>query len=168
MATGYSTAKNWPNGLASRGASKVSKQLLTYKERYAPERTVLVDFDGTLCPFSWPSIPGEPYPGAVTALKRFKKQGLIIAIFTARAWSGWDEVVSQEGYRAMKLEETATWLNKHGVPWDYITAEKIPALFILDDRAIRVDGWTDWEEVITEVLEEAKNGQYGRHRRERD
>lgn len=132
-------------------------------ERYAPERTLLVDFDGTLCPFSWPTAPGEPYPGVVEALQQLKAKGFVIAIFTARAWSGWDEVVG-EGYRARQLEEAALWLNRYRVPWDYMTAEKIPALYIIDDRAIQAGRHLDWARTVKEVVAEYERGQYGHHR----
>lgn len=131
--------------------------------KYAPERTVLWDFDGTIAPFTWPNPPSDPFPGVVEALRLLKKKNFQILIFTARAWQGWDEVV-HVGYRAEQLKQVEDYLKEWGIPYDGITNEKMPALAIIDDRAIRVSKYTNWMGLAKELIEEAKNGEYGHHR----
>lgn len=104
------------------------------------EHTILVDFDGTLAPFAWPKKPGPPFPGVVQALQRLRDSGFHIVIFTARLWKGWDIK-----YRQKQITEMLDWLAENKVPFDEVTGEKRPALWMIDDRALGVPttefGW---------------------------
>lgn len=131
--------------------------------KYAPEKTILIDFDGTLASFNWPKPPGIPFEGVVEAIKLLKRKGFQVVIFTARAWSGWDKQV-ESGYREKQIKEVEDWLTKHGIPWDAITAEKMPSLAIIDDRAIRVSKYTNWSALAKGLIEEAASGEYGSYR----
>ncbi len=123
--------------------------------------TVLVDFDGTLAPFTWPSPPGDPYPGVVEALNRLKGAGFQVIIFTARAWKGWAQEVSPEFF-VSQLKEMQDWLLKWNIPYDMITNEKRPALWTLDDRAITIIPNTDWNDLADFIIEGAEAGGYGK------
>jgi hypothetical protein len=93
--------------------------------------TVCVDFDGTIFPF-----------GAVSAVKQLKDRGYRIVIFSSRfsrTWhehEGWDHEVALAEQKRL----VAKALDAHGIPYDDMTAEKIPALAYFDDKAWRADG----------------------------
>lgn len=142
---------------------------MTYKEMYDPSNWILVDFDGTLCDFTWPDPPGVPFMGAVEALRKLREAGFKIAIFTARAWPGWAEVESETFYTD-QLAEVTLWLTRFQVPYDLITAEKFPALYIIDDRAltpsvISPQWW--WRKTYKKIIRDRKvdNKKYGSIRR---
>lgn len=110
---------------------------------------VLVDFDGVLYP--WEPIMSEPdpLPGAVEAMQRFRRAGLRVVIFTSRLSPTWlSETGYTEGDQRGHIERL---LHRDGIPHDLITAEKIPAEWYLDDRAIRFrDG--EWPAIVDWIL----------------
>jgi hypothetical protein len=128
-------------------------------------RNVLcIDFDGTL--FPWEPLDGRspPLPGAVRAVIAFKNAGYRIVIFTSRLSKTWwaAEVPYSKGlplpefaskvieFGAAQRALVVDRLVRHGIPYDEITAEKIPAEYYIDDRAIAFDG--DWAAVRGKVL----------------
>jgi ribonucleotide monophosphatase NagD (HAD superfamily) len=119
---------------------------------YNPNKTVLIDFDGTLQDFGWPNPPGDPFPGAVKALQALKSAGYHIIIFTARAWSGWDQMNRKGKSKVEQVTEAANWLTSHKIPFDAITAEKQPCLFIVDDSALTGGPNFDWGRFAERVL----------------
>lgn len=46
--------------------------------------TIVLDFDGTLVPNSWPDRPTEFMPGAIEAVRRFHQAGFRQILFSAR------------------------------------------------------------------------------------
>jgi hypothetical protein len=113
---------------------------------YAPTKTVLVDFDGTIMPFSWPNKPRMPFPGAVEAINWLYDNGYYVVIFTARVWSGWDRV-DPEGKHNTKNARAAVaaYCQNHNIPYHEISSEKRPCLFIIDDSAIPAGPKFDWK-----------------------
>lgn len=127
-----------------------------------PRKTILVDFDGTLGPFCFPGLPDKPYDGVVAGMNRLRELGFTIVIFTTRAWPGWKVIDGQASYY-QKLADVRSWLEKWKVPYDDVTHEKIPAMFIVDDRALNptLHGW----ERVVEIVENAdRSDPYGRVR----
>jgi hypothetical protein len=102
----------------------------------APKRyTICVDFDGVLHSYQTPysgdgEAPDPPVPGAIEWLSQIAEH-FDVVIHTTRARS-------PEGQRAVRH-----WLHEHG--WEpgmnaTVTAQKVPALVYIDDRAWRFDG----------------------------
>lgn len=106
---------------------------------------VCVDLDGTLAKFEkWKGIKyiGDPFPGAVTFMKKLSKRATII-IFTARLKTLPDnpEYV-KDGDKVYRQEDVMNfikdWLDKHGFPYDEIytgTGKPYASLYI-DDRGV--------------------------------
>jgi len=124
---------------------------------------ICVDFDGTLFPWAALDDDSDPFPGAVRAVKAFAKAGYRIIIFTSRASHTWhlDEVnrlfernadfmPSLSAFSGMQLAHVERRLRKHDIPFDRITAEKVPAEYYIDDRAMEFRG--DWNEIHDRVL----------------
>jgi hypothetical protein len=112
------------------------------EKKIEPLRTVLVDFDGTLNVHSWPRAIPRPSPGAVYFMKELVRRGYTVLIFSSRAWRGWIEKAGQEFYDA-QYDQMVKWLERYKIPHHGITAEKVPALLIVDDRAAnpKFHGW---------------------------
>ena len=117
-------------------------------ENIAPSArgVALIDFDGVLYPWEPIMAEPDPIPGAVTAMRRLHKAGIRIVIFTSRLSPLW---LIDAGYReSEQREHIERLLRRDGIPFDEITAEKQPAEWYVDDRAIRFSGnWpavTDW------------------------
>jgi hypothetical protein len=78
----------------------------------------------------------------VSAVKQLKDRGYRIVIFSSRfsrTWhehEGWDHEVALAEQKRL----VAKALDAHGIPYDDMTAEKIPALAYFDDKAWRADG----------------------------
>jgi len=112
-------------------------------------RTVAVDFDGVLHPYTegWVgSVPAdeEPVEGAREFLGRLIENGYRVVVFSARC----DHEEGMAGTRA--------WLAKYGLMnWvDDVTCQKPAAVAYIDDRAVRFRG--DWNEVAEGVAELAE------------
>lgn len=115
-----------------------ARDALAIKRGYPPEahRVVCVDLDGTLFPFGSLSLEHDPFPGAAEQMQRLRRGGFRIVIFTSRLSPTWLVASSLDCERQRAMISDA--LTRHGIPFDDITAEKVPAIAYLDDRAIRV------------------------------
>lgn len=131
------------------------------KAPYAPTKTILIDFDGTMCPFSWPGKPGEPYPNMVEEVNRLYDRGYDIVVFTARAWSGWDrpEMGGPDGPNStrVRVQEVRDWLARYGVKYNRITAEKQPCVMVIDDSAIWAGDHFPWN-MLPNIVEYRLHG----------
>jgi hypothetical protein len=125
------------------------------KKHFLTAKTILLDFDGTIAPFTFPDYPGAPDPVIRTVLHRFRDLGLHVVICTARAWGGWGP-----RERSRQIREVELYMKQHGLPYDEITAEKRPALFLYDDRAINSKD-VDWRGFQAMVETELTDGEYG-------
>lgn len=105
-------------------------------------KLVMVDFDGTIVP--WGPLMGtkEPFTGVASALARCHRQGYRIGIFTSRMSRTWAVYEAGEddadAFLTDQYHYIAEMLSNHNVPFDFITAEKIPAEAYFDDKAIGV------------------------------
>lgn len=116
---------------------------------YAPSahRVLCVDYDKTLYP--WAQLHDEPPPleGAVEAMRRLKAAGYRLVIFTSRLSPSW---LAVEGLSHVEeLAYVTRMLNRDGIPYDEVTAEKVPAEAYIDDKGIRFEpgswpGIVDW------------------------
>ena len=117
-------------------------------------RTVAVDFDGVLHPYTrgWVgSVPDDeaPMQGAHELLAALVDTGFTVVVFSTRADHG-------EGHDGI-----TAWLERHQLAAyiDRVTHEKPPAVAYVDDRAVRWYG--DWEEAFDGVMELAEGRRHG-------
>lgn len=73
-------------------------------------------------------------------MRRLHSMGLQLVVFTTKA-------VGDSGKQAV-----TDWLRHHAIPFDEVTAIKPAAVFYLDDRAIRFDGWPEAMTAIRSVM----------------
>jgi hypothetical protein len=120
------------------------------------EKVICVDFDGTL--FQWGNLHEKtpPFTGAIDAMRKFKAAGWEIVIFTSRMSPTWWVAEGWTDLNRARIEQTGfitKRLNDFGIPFDRITAEKVPAEYYIDDKAIEFTGETfSWNEIRNRVL----------------
>lgn len=120
------------------------------------ERVALIDFDGTIVP--WGPLMGQkdPLPGAVEGIRYLAGLGYTIVIFTSRLSKTWARSVVGDGGAAITAflneqeEYVREHLIRHRIPFSYITAEKVPAEFYIDDKAIGFRG--NWMAAVSDEL----------------
>jgi len=92
-------------------------------------KVLAIDIDGTICTeertFERPLA--TPLPGAIEALKKLKRNGNTLILWTGRGW---------EQYRVTK-----DWLEKYDCPYDQILMGKPVVDMFIDDRALQFRGW---------------------------
>lgn len=120
----------------------------------------MVDFDGTIGSFAWPALPASPYGEVVKALVTLKERGFTIWIFTTRAWPGWKKIHGVKFYRE-QLADLRAFLGRWGIPYDGITHEKLPCMFMIDDRALNPT-MHSWGRILEIVCEAAEHDKYGK------
>ncbi len=104
------------------------------------EKTIAIDFDGTICReqlFGDGRIYELPTDGAKEAIEELRKFFKIV-IFTTRL----SPIFGKENSKNQR-EIIKKWLEKYSIPYDGLTGFKIPAEYIIDDRAIRFTSWKD-------------------------
>lgn len=104
------------------------------------EGVVLVDFDGTIFPWGALEEIGEPLPGAREGMAMLEVAGYRIVIFTSRLSPTWHRAEGRDPAVGIPHQRAVikAALMAYGIPFDDITAEKIPAELYLDDKAMRV------------------------------
>jgi hypothetical protein len=112
---------------------------------------ILVDFDGTIAPFGYLFDFPEPMPGAIEAIRDFQEHGLKIIIFTSRLSPLWLDSVGQTAFQ--HIEYITKYLDNWGIKPDGFTAQKVPAIAYIDDKAYRYEN--NWESLRKIIL----NGQ---------
>lgn len=130
--------------------TKASKKPLTviYPESVdldnVNSKRIMIDFDGTIHKYSkgWKdgTVYDEPISGAKQFIDQLKDDGFEVVVFTSRlsVSSLGQEVVNEQ------KEMIEMWLKKYGIEVDGVTAEKLPAVAYVDDRAITFDGqWSN-------------------------
>lgn len=112
---------------------------------------ISIDFDGTIVPWGDLFAMKTAFPGIPELAVKLKELGFTIVILTSRmspSWwaaEGWD----QEEAREEQLAYVISVLNQNGIPFDRITAEKIPCMAYIDDKAIGFRG--DWAQTTKEL-----------------
>ena len=105
---------------------------------------ICLDLDGVICELRQPGdsyADLQPVNGAVEAIRRLRRDGHYIIIFTARhmATTGGNlgQVLARQG------EITLRWLSEHGVEYDEILFGKPFADIYIDDNGFRFRSWDD-------------------------
>ncbi len=111
-----------------------------------PQKRLLIDLDGVLFPYSRGYDDGTlyegPLPGAVEAISKLVQNGFSYVVFTTR--------MSMAEEPDMQRAAILDWLVAHGFPPpERVTAEKMPCLAYIDDRAIRFTNWEDVRKLWT-------------------
>lgn len=129
----------------------IDSLLFTFEEIMSQEvrenemrSSVIVDFDGTLCPFGYPHWPA-PYRQSRTMLQRLKSAGFRILIHSARTSS-----IFKDG--AEHLKGIKEYMEEHSLPYDEIVAVDKPiGIAYIDDHAYRATG-DNLEEIADAII----------------
>jgi 2-hydroxy-3-keto-5-methylthiopentenyl-1-phosphate phosphatase len=113
------------------------------------DKTVVVDFDGTICEDNkFPGF-GKPMPGVKEALDRLKEAGLDIVILSCRFDPNSPKMMEEQ------KRKMAEWLDEHEIPYTRIdegTEGKVQGLCYVDNKALHYEGGNDWERICKEIL----------------
>lgn len=123
------------------------------------ENSIIVDVDGTLCELKKADqtyLDVAPKAAVVETLKRYKKIGYRIVLYTSRNMRTYNKNIGE--INAKTLPILIQWLENHDIPHDEIHIGKPwpgPHGFYVDDRTIRPDEFVSLSEVeIQEILGE--------------
>lgn len=93
-----------------------------------------VDFDGTLCENIWPNI-GEPKSDVICMLKKLKKEGNKLILWTCREGVLLDEAVRWCGDKGLYFDAVNDNLEDHKDLFGG-NSRKILADYYIDDKAV--------------------------------
>ena len=116
--------------LNMNGPIDISKEIALLGRNMKHDKVIAVDFDGTLCENKWPDI-GKPNYTVINYLKREKKNGAKIILWTCRMGE--------------RLDNAVNWCKKHNLEFDTIN-ENLPEIvdfFGDDSRKICADEYID-------------------------
>lgn len=123
-------------------------------------KTALVDFDATIAPWGPLFEQKAPHPEIKVAMQALIDAGYRVLIFTSRMSKTWLKAEAEErGYWSVEaffdanLNYVKNYLDTYGIPYDQITAEKVPAEVYFDDKAVRVTA-DDLAEKMIQWLED--------------
>lgn len=122
---------------------------------------IAIDFDGTIVKHEFPEV-GGPIPEAVDWIKKFKKAGVKIILFTMRSGYHLGEAVKY--MEDNKIEPDGVNVNPTQGEWT--SSPKAYAQLYIDDLSfgcplVEDDGerpYVDWTVVGPEVMEMIENG----------
>jgi len=121
------------------------------------QRRAMIDLDGTIHKYSKGYADGtlydNPFEGAKRTIDWLKNNGYEIIIFTTRASEENSKVMG--GNHEEEIEKVENYLKHHDIYFDRITAEKLPADFYVDDKAIVIKNG-DWDAVLKTIKTRTK------------
>lgn len=105
---------------------------------------VLVDFDQTLREWGGLFEFKPPYAGASEFLHQMKNEGYRLILFTSRLSSVWHASEGRDPARGIleQVEFLKEYCERYDLPFEAVTAEKVPSIAIIDDKAVEFRG--DW------------------------
>lgn len=105
---------------------------------------VLVDFDQTLREWGGLFEFKPPYPGASKFLHELKDAGYKVILFTSRLSTVWHASEGRDPARGIleQVEFLQEYCARFDLPFEAVTAEKVPAIAMIDDKAVEFRG--DW------------------------
>jgi hypothetical protein len=120
-------------------------------------KTIAVDFDNTIAPWGPLFDLDPPFDGVIYAMQDAREAGYRIVIHTSRlspTWWGKDcfkfDYQDPQVFGEANVSYVIDYLQYWNIPFDGITAEKVPADAFFDDRAVAVkpgdlaSALTDW------------------------
>lgn len=110
------------------------------------EGIICLDFDGTIRPWGGLHEFPEPFTGVVQWVKDVRASGYKVILFTSRLSAVWHEHEGRDIAKGImdEVDYLRQYCAKYDIEVDGATAEKIPALAYIDDKAIRFGGnWQD-------------------------
>jgi hypothetical protein len=113
------------------------------------DKTVVIDFDGTICEDDCFPGFGKPMPGVKEALDKFKEAGLDIVVLSCRI----DPTAPRMMREQKRLMEE--WLEEHEIPYTRIdegVEGKVRGLAYVDNKALHYKGGNDWDRICKKVL----------------
>lgn len=114
---------------------------------------VCVDFDGTIAP--WGDLFGfpPPLPGAKEFLEMLVDKGYTVVIFTSRLSTVWHASEGRDVARGImeQVDYLYEYFHRYELPADSVTAEKIPAMAYIDDKAISFRNWEAVQKQFKEI-----------------
>lgn len=123
-------------------------------EKFAKDRghppvadgVILVDFDSTIRAWGGLFDFKEPIAGAGEFLRNLKAQGYKLVLFTSRLSTVWHASEGRDPAKGIfeQVEFLRAYCERFDLPFDNVTAEKIPAIAYIDDKAIE---FIDWKSV---------------------
>lgn len=105
---------------------------------------IAVDFDGTIVKDKYPLI-GEAVPGAIETLKKLKKEGYQLILWTCRTGKHLAEAVSFCANNGIRFDAINRSIRYNVVAHGGSDPRKIGAGLYIDDRGIA--GLPDWNEI---------------------
>lgn len=109
---------------------------------------IAVDFDGTIVEDRFPEI-GEPRPGAIETLKRLKKEGYCLILWTCRTGRHLAEAVNFCAGLGIRFDAINKSLRYHVMKYNGSDPRKIGADIYIDDRGlIDIPSWDEIYKII--------------------
>ncbi len=124
--------------------SEIEKYALANGHPPVAQGVVLVDFDQTLREWGGLFEFKPPYPGASEFLHELKAAGYTLILFTSRLSSVWHASEGRNIAEGILAQVTflQEYCQRYDLPFDSVTAEKVPAIAMIDDKAVEFRG--DW------------------------
>jgi hypothetical protein len=109
------------------------------------EGVILVDFDQTIRAWGGLFDMTEPYAGAHEFLWELHDAGYRLYLFTSRLSTVWHAHEGRNPTEGImrQVEFLQEYCDKYKLPFEAMTAEKIPSIAIIDDKAVEFRG--DWK-----------------------
>jgi len=124
-------------------AAAIEKQAKKNGHPPVADGIVCVDFDATIAP--WGNLFGfpKPLPGAKDFLDMLREKGYTIVIYTSRLSTVWHAHEGRDPAAGImqQVEYLQEYFKRYDLPADSVTAEKIPAVAYIDDKAIEFTSW---------------------------
>lgn len=105
---------------------------------------IAVDFDGTIVEDRYPMI-GEPRAGAIETLKKLRKEGYQLILWTCRTGRHLASAVSWCAERGIRFDAINESLRCRIVMYNGSDPRKIGADLYIDDRGLAI--LPDWEDI---------------------
>lgn len=105
---------------------------------------IAVDFDGTIVEDQYPRI-GDPRPGAIETLKKLRREGYQLILWTCRTGHKLAEAVKFCAERGIRFDAINESLRCHVVKYNGSDPRKIGADIYIDDRGL--SSLPEWEEI---------------------
>lgn len=140
-----------------RKKRKVIRTIYPENKDESIPRRAMIDLDGTIHKYSKGykdgTIYDDAFDGAKKVIEWLKRNAFEIVIFTSRASK--ENAKELGGNEKDQIKKVGIWLNKQGIYFDKITAEKLPADFYIDDKAIHISNG-NWNTVLDVIKKRIK------------